>query len=515
MIPKRQSYSDREIEEILQSLFAEKKKNKDLELKLNSRTLAPAPQLLDTSSFEQQVTAAKNEAASWKQRYEELAKQTTANPQSKEAQLERVVLFLRNKCDQVDLEKKEMAQKIAQLEQDVTAFQAQNKAPSQELLLERQKLAEVLEEEQALRGQLESLRKIASDADNRYNALKKQHEEQLGASQRELESQRLKITATLQEFKEERRKQEEEYKEKIRVLEQEVAQKDHLRTDDCHALEESSRSLEFIKAQLEAKQKEADDTFRKFQEHLLEHQALIQFTEELKQKLLKADEMRKMAQEALSSKESLAESLNAQVANLARALSDLEESVQHTQSERTEQESRLRVAQQHLAKKVRETTLLAEKNEELRLKTVELEQSLDAARKKQLELQTNLDSEQNHQRKLGEQYQESIRAIEAHAAKWETRYIEIQQRYQEVESRNRELRRLEEKFSKMQQALTQLGAIIGSPLALSTHEPESFISQEISEIQVLPPAAPCATIQPSLFEAAPSPAPRMKETLFG
>lgn len=502
MIPKKRNYSDREVEEILQSLFQEKKKVHELGLKLENCTLSPT-----LPAVNEEIASLKAEVAAWKKRFEEGRQQHPPSSSTKEAQMERVVAFLRNKADQAELEKKELLNKMAQLE-------TQASTPVQN----DERLHEVEEELSALQSQLESLCKIAKNTEEQKQLLEKtasEQQETILSLNRELESQRQMVTGSLQEFKEERRKKEEQDHQRITALEAEIAQERSMKSDGFHTLEEREKTLEFIRAQLESKQKEADDTFKKLQEQLIAHQELVQFTEELKSKMQKAEDLRRQAQDALSQRESQVESLNAQVANLARSLSDLEETAQQAMSERTEQESRLRVAQQHLAKKVRESTILAEKNEEIRLKASELEEALDAAKNKQLELQTALDSEANHQKRLQEQYHETLKSHEAQSTRWEARYLEIHQRCQDLESRNRELRYLEERFNKMQQALSQLSAIVGSPHPLTIQESEIYPPpKEIADIQMAPPAAPCVTIQPSLFEAQTA-QPRFKESLFG
>lgn len=501
MIPRKQSYSDREIEEILNSLFEEKKKVRDLKLQLENSKLSP-----QVATFDEERAALKAEISHLKQKLEERSKQGGA-PSTRETQLERVIQFLRGKCDETEAERNTLLKKCTELESAVKQAQ-----PTHDI-------EALLEEEKALKVQLESLRKIALEATQAKTALENQMREQeglLGNSCRELEVERQKITASIQELKEQRRKEEEIFQKRIQQLEEELKAEKAGKNDSHHHFEETQRSLEFVKAQLEAKEKEADDTFRKLQEQLLTHQELVQFTEELKQKLVKAEELRKTAQETLSLKENQTESLNAQVANLARSLSDLEEVAEQAQSEKTEQESRLKVAQQHLAKKVRETTILAEKNEELRVRAIELEQALDTAKAKQLELQTALDMESQHQKKLHEQYQENVKALEAQTVRWESRYFEAQKACQDLESKNRELKRLEDRFNKMQQALSHLGAILGSPMSISPQEPELLQeTTEAAEVQLIPPAAPCATIQPSLFDTA-SPSPqKFKDSLFG
>lgn len=543
-------YSDLEIQEILQTLFEEKKKVKELELKLKNSSLSPpiipnedtkksisvledqlSSQSMQVGDLQKLLITAEEETGSLKKQLaeikEELHQSKEKHPHQKEVQLERALQFMRQKVDEQQLEHQELINKYAATQEELKKLsfellqskEIQHKL-SETIQKEKQNYEEIYTEEEALKAQLEQLKNILSQLQDQNTVAVKDKEAALKDakeqhdlhthSQREIELLRQMMMKTLQEFKDERQKEEQTYEDKIKLL-QTQAEHDQLKitelTAAIHELTTAGNSLQESLTLLEKQNLEAKDIAS---QHTTAHGELVQFTEDLKQKLLKAEEQKQSALESQQRKEEQMESLNAQIAHLSHSLADVEESLEQAQHERQEHESRLRVAQQHLAKKVREATNLSEKNEELKLRIIEIEQTLENTKGKLLESQTSLDAQTQHQKKLFEQHQENMKTIESQAAKWEEKYFLMHERWQEVEARNRELKKLEERFAKLQQVLGHLGTLL-SPL---THPAiETIIETKTAEVEMTPPAAPCATVQTNLFEPAPS-TPRFKETFF-
>lgn len=560
---KKSTYSDLEIQEILDTLFQEKRKVKELELRLKNCTLSPPPAVgnstaeleakekrvreleMELSNSLRQNEAglkllnqAENAVALYEQKIATLKvelEEAINRPQNslKEAQLERVIQFMRQKGEESSAEAQELQKKLSGLQETneqlrIDLWQAKEvqQRLGETLQVERETKEDLLAEENALKSQLEQLKMSFSGLQSSIKTFSedkqllerdaKGYQESYINSQREIELLKQMMMKTLQEFKEERLKEEHSYKAQIDQLRDQI-QKDQTkivewertdlgRQEQGHHLQEQMISLE---KQLSQKNVEMSAL-------TLAQKELAQFTEELKQKLLRAEETKKHTIESLQKKEVEVENLNAQVANLARSLADIEEALQQAESERHEHESRLRVAQQHLAKKVREVTVLSEKNEEFKLNRLELENALESTRSKLLETQATLEAQAQHQQKLQEQYQDSIKAIESQTTKWEGKYFQIHERWQEVESRNRELKRLEERFTKLQNAFGHLSSLLGNPLSLiapETIHTDSPPIKEYHDIDIAPPTPPCATIQQTLFEAT-KPVVRFKESLF-
>ena len=201
--------------------------------------------------------------------------------------------------------------------------------------------------------------------------------------------------------------------------------------------------------------------------------------------------------------------------NLTRSLAEAEDFATQSECNRQEQESRLKVAQQHLAKKLREATILSGKNEEMHHQVINLEKELGQAKTKQLELQTTLETNIATQKRLQEQYQDTIKSFESQSSKWEEKYFQMHQKWQDAEGRNRELKKLEERFIKLQNVIGSLSPLLSHSISVPVHEASSqgtFTTKEKAESHILPP--PCATIQPSIFDSSTAPS-RFKDTLFG
>lgn len=128
-------------------------------------------------------------------------------------------------------------------------------------------------------------------------------------------------------------------------------------------------------------------------------------------------------------------------------------------------ESRLRVAQHHLAKKVKETSELNDKMHGLEVRLQELQNDLDQARMRSAEQQTALEGHVKMERRLQEQIQEAARLAQADSAKWEDKYFKIYEKWQDNEVRLKELKKLEEKYAQMQALLTSFSSLFGGAAA--------------------------------------------------
>lgn len=104
-----------------------------------------------------------------------------------------------------------------------------------------------------------------------------------------------------------------------------------------------------------------------------------------------------------------------------------------------ESESRFKIAQQHLAKKVKETAVLTEQYHELERQYDEIKLDLDVTKGRIFEAHGSLES-----------LRESLRAADAQVVKWEEKYFRLYDKFQESELRCRELKKVEERFIQMQ-----------------------------------------------------------------
>lgn len=614
---KRNHYSDLEVQEILQSLFQEKKKVKELEVQLKARGSLPVTPLpssthllteaeLKIKSLEKALEA--KEAVQLNagfleqqivQLKEQLKRHSQEKPDPRLADLQEEEKLLKSQCEllkatlaehekQIDAlrEEKEAAceltedlrealkiadQKTAAAEKklreekeytgslnrqndqlkdildrlkeekggsDHSLFALKEELKLQKALIEDLNVKasrlkqletdfenlglahqELLSEETLLKSQCEKLKGAVSDSakqlkeltleKEQISLLAEQRHESHSQAQKELELLKQMMMTTLQEFKEERRRGEEEFKQKIETLEQALREKETFLT----TAETKSQEKEEALQKLEEAQRILGEAFDKketeWADLLQSWNALQKSHEESLQKISKLEEIKQNSLVELRKKEESLENLSAQASQLARALAEMEEAFENAEGERKEHEMRLRVAQQHLAKKMKESSLFAEKNEEMRLHSLELQTLVESTKTKIVELQAALEEKEHHLERLERQTQERLKSYEQNASKWEEKYLHIYEKWQISESKNRDLKRLEEQFIKLHQLLSTIPSILtlSPPTATMAIEP---VAPPVDMIDISP------SLQTHFFDkqATAQPASKFKDSLF-
>ncbi len=145
----------------------------------------------------------------------------------------------------------------------------------------------------------------------------------------------------------------------------------------------------------------------------------------------------------------------------------LQSDIQHLHELLSDAELRLKVAQQHLAKKVKESALLVERVEEQQNNIADYLQFIDTAKAQITQMQTSIEHYQKQEQKLQEQLHEALKGTESQVAKWEKKYFEMCDKWQESENQIRELKKFEEKHLQMQSLLANLGNFMGSSISPS------------------------------------------------
>ncbi len=135
--------------------------------------------------------------------------------------------------------------------------------------------------------------------------------------------------------------------------------------------------------------------------------------------------------------------------------------IQELRSLLDESESRLKVAQQHLAKKVKEAAILTEKVESQQTNLDDALQGSEALKNQINQLQANMDIYQKQEKRLQDQLHEALKGTESQVTKWEEKYFRMYDKWQESENRIRELKKFEEKHHQMQSLLANLGSFMG------------------------------------------------------
>lgn len=135
----------------------------------------------------------------------------------------------------------------------------------------------------------------------------------------------------------------------------------------------------------------------------------------------------------------------------------LQDNVFRTQSAQEDAEARLKVAHYHLAKKVKETSQLNDRNAELEAQIRECYTDIEESQGKIQDLQKLLEEQLHVERKRQEQLQEALKETEAFALDWEDKYFKVQEKWQEYESRFHEMKKVEEKLQKIHTQWINMG----------------------------------------------------------
>lgn len=138
-----------------------------------------------------------------------------------------------------------------------------------------------------------------------------------------------------------------------------------------------------------------------------------------------------------------------------------------------EMEGRFRTAQQHLAKRVKEASLLSERAEESQANLVQFAQIVELQKGEIAKLQATIEIYEKQEKRLQEQLHEALKGTESKIIKWEEKYFQIYEKWQEGENKIRELKKVEEKHLQMQHLLANFGQFMGGTFKMApTQETE-------------------------------------------
>lgn len=165
--------------------------------------------------------------------------------------------------------------------------------------------------------------------------------------------------------------------------------------------------------------------------------------------------MEKEKTEALLAREQM-------LSGLQQELYQLHDALRTTRIQAEEREGQLKIAQQHLAKKVRESALLSEKSEEQKNLLMESQRTVEMLQEKLSETENLLTAHQAQEKRQQELLLEAEKSIETQSQRWEEKYFKLYDRWMEAETQNKELRKLEEKQNQMQVLLSSLNNLLAS-----------------------------------------------------
>lgn len=328
-----------------------------------------------------------------------------------------------------------------------------------------------------LRQELESIKRtLAQDTNSletRYMDLLNEKvalENQCKQYQQQLEHQSTNLTSFQQKLH--------QVDENKRKLEETIHAKELELSENAHRIEEMAARM----IDLENRAKEKDFVQDKYEQ-------LKDEWNELGERLEEAAEIRAQAEEHLVLLQENCIKQEGQITDLLQQLQELQEELKNAQTDRDqlkilldESETRLKVAQQHLAKKVKESALLSERVEEQQNSLGEMSQLMDQQKTQIVQLQASVDLYQRQEKRLQDQLHDALKGTESQAAKWEEKYFRMYDKWQESENKIRELRKFEEKHLQMQHLLSNLGNFMGSSFNNAPASADEGLSSPSSQL---------------------------------
>ena len=287
--------------------------------------------------------------------------------------------------------------------------------------------------------------------------------------------------------------------------------------EQLHDLEKQKKELDLLvqlkEEELTKTAKEKEELFlliEHLKEIVKEKECIQERYEELKEewkemssRLEETVEIRLQVDEHLNQLEGIAAHQETQLQEFAEELHLLGQIKEGLESDRDqlkglleESEERLKVAQQHLAKKVKEAALLSEKLDAQYMNCTDFAQTIEEQKTQITQLRMMVDLHQKQEIKLQDELHEALKNGENQMAKWEEKYFQMYDKWQESERVALELKKYEEKHLQMQSLLANLGNFMGGapqPSAAPSleKEGETFLSSAFSfENSSIDPSVP-------------------------
>lgn len=234
-----------------------------------------------------------------------------------------------------------------------------------------------------------------------------------------------------------------------------------------------AKNIEWLESCKETKELHTrlDDLKRVGEEkELIQHQ-YHQLKDELKQRSQSLEEsiqVRIQLEQQLDRLEAIAANQETKLQEFSEQIHMLHQEKIVMESERDEMrilldenEENLKIAQQHLAKKVKEAAVLSETVERQQENLNEFFYIIEDQKEQIAQFQLNIDSFQKQEKKLQEQLHDALKGHEHQIVKWEEKYFAMCDKWQESEKQVHELKKFQEKHLQVQSLLTNLGHFIG------------------------------------------------------
>ncbi len=406
MIPLSQTtYSNEEIKHLLQTLYDEKKRIKELNSKL---------QKLELEAQSTYTTNQNAAAVASKKQLEENAELVSENKA-----LQHQVAFLKKHIEKLNQES---------IKHDPRHVELLHEA------IERQN---ILEHE--LRKKVEELA-----------ALKESDQSPQETSSNVLSSEEI---SRLQDL--------------VALLQEQLQKSNEEKTATKQSLEKGSREQKELSTSYNTVSKERSEAITKAQQYHNQLENLKHEILRLQSTLLKEREQKEALQRELAHLKGNTEKIETLQTDLVKErqrIDALDAEVALERHMRRDIDEELTRAQHHLAKKVKETALLEQSTEDIQKNWMEAQKVLTENKMKLTELQTAIELHRQQEARLHEQLREASNAAETQMARGEEKQLALSQKLQSAENRIQELVKLEEKQQRLQSILSDITTLFPSSL---------------------------------------------------
>ncbi len=276
-------------------------------------------------------------------------------------------------------------------------------------------------------------------------------------------------------------------------------EKSELESKLRHALEEKNRRVSELQQQLDNavyEQSIKDELVKKVEDL----QAIIQQSHDV---VAYAEANYQQLAAELQAKNAQLDELTHQLSEIKRTHNTFQDELANVQRALEVRDAELQMAQQHLAKKVKDSARLSERAEEAERRANEMEQMRDEARKRLISLESDIENDRRRQSEQETRWQQRINEAETKWKHWEKEHSRTFQQWQQAEESNKQLRELEVKYNQVSTMFANLGQMFSPP---RTVEAEPLKPSKVeSKLQAME--------DQDLF-AAPEPQRRPKRNLF-
>lgn len=409
-------------------------------------------------------------------------------------QLERVIQYLRERSEESKLELNEIEEEfqnsrnvIAALTQELKSSHEETESLSKRLQHEQFEKNEAFAELSALQSQFDVLKNKINEQQIEINS-KNAIVQEASENYESINLEKVKLGELVQEktqYIEEIKKEFDSIQNDYHLSMQEIKNFETLyqkALDEKHACESEMTRLNEI---FDTQKREIDSLNEKYEQKVHQENELMHELTSLKTQMedQKAQQTAfekdlQNIQDVAREKDRYIDELNHKVAMALQEKQRLEINLQNLKNQNEEQESNLKIAQQHLAKKVKEATLYSEKIDEQNMQISDLQNALNVCKSKIVDIQNQMDQQTQQDKQLQERLQDTIKLTEVQLSKWEEKYFNLCGKLQEVEIRNKELVAIEEKYYQMQTLFANLGTMMSSPVSFSSPAPAPTIHSQ-------------------------------------